>query len=63
MNENPDSIAVVGGSDFFGPGVTQFSFLGDTFTKAIVSGKSRPLAIASAKKVHDCAYPPDFSKA
>ena len=63
MDENPDSISVVGGSDFFGPGVTNFSFLGDTFTKAIVSGKSRPLAIGSATKVHDCALASDFSKA
>ncbi|KAL3905965.1 MAG: hypothetical protein SGILL_009466, partial [Bacillariaceae sp.] len=63
MDKTPDSIAVVGGADFFGPGVTQSSFLGDTFTKAIVSGKSRPLAMASASKLHDCAYTRDFSKA
>lgn len=63
MDSHPESIAVVGGSDFFGPGVTHFSFLGDTFTKAIVSGKSRPLAIGSANKLHDCCCTKDFSKA
>ncbi|KAG7353214.1 hypothetical protein IV203_009263 [Nitzschia inconspicua] len=50
MNERPDSIAVVSGADFFGPGITNLSFLGDTFTKAIVSGSSTgPLLIGSCK--------------
>ncbi|KAG7367246.1 hypothetical protein IV203_029917 [Nitzschia inconspicua] len=41
----------------FGPGITNLSFLGDTFTKAIVSGSSnkRPLVIGSCKNMHDFA--------
>ena len=63
MDKHPESIAVVGGADFFGPGVTNASFLGDTFTKAIVEEKSKPLAIGSADVIHDFCYVPDFSNA
>lgn len=60
------SIAVVGSADFFGPGVTQGGFMGDTFTKAIVQtidgGKNvTPIAIGNPSKIHDFAYVPDFS--
>lgn len=63
MTQNPSSITVVGGADFFGPYVTNVSFLGDTFTKAIVAGKPAPICIGSGSVVHDFAYAPDFSKA
>jgi nucleoside-diphosphate-sugar epimerase len=63
MNKRPDSISVVGGADFFGPGITNLSFFGDTFTKPIVSGKSMPLMIGSKNKMHDVCYSKDFSNA
>lgn len=61
--EKPDSIVIVGGADFFGPYVTNVSFLGDTFTKAIVHGKPAPICIGSASVIHDFAFAPDFSRA
>jgi nucleoside-diphosphate-sugar epimerase len=63
MDANPNSIVVVGGADFFGEFVTQTSFLGDTFTKAIIEGKPAPIAVGSASVVHDFCYAPDFSNA
>eukprot|EP00980_Cylindrotheca_fusiformis_P016894 scaffold5114_cov67-Cylindrotheca_fusiformis.AAC.12 len=63
MDEQPDSIVVVGGADFFGPGLTNLVFIGDTFTKAIIEGKKAPIAIGSSSKIHDFAYAPDFSNA
>ncbi|KAL3927552.1 MAG: hypothetical protein SGBAC_013039, partial [Bacillariaceae sp.] len=62
MKSHPQSIAVVGGADFFGVGVTDSSFMGDTFTKAIVK-KSTPLAMGSSSKIHDFCYAPDFANA
>ena len=56
-------ISIVGGSDFFGPGVTNTSFLGDTFTKNILTGKERPIAIGSCTKIHDFCYVVDFAHA
>jgi hypothetical protein len=43
--------------------VTSTSFLGDTFTKAIVEGKPQPIAVGSASVVNDVCYVPDFSNA
>ena len=43
MDEDPNSIVVVGGADFFGKYVTNTSFLGDTFTKVIIDGKPAPI--------------------
>ena len=63
MDDRPDSITVVGGADFFGPLVTSTSFLGDTFTKAIVVDGTKPIAIGSADAVHDFCYAPDFANA
>lgn len=61
MADKPDSIVVVGSADFFGPGLTAQTFLGDTFTKAIIEGKKAPIAMGSSSKIHDFAYAPDFS--
>lgn len=61
MREKPSSIAVVGGADFFGPHVTNMSFLGDTFTKAIVQGKPAPICLGSCSAIHDFCYTPDFA--
>jgi nucleoside-diphosphate-sugar epimerase len=63
MSDSPDSMMVVGSADFFGPGITDVTFLGDTFTKAILEGKKAPIAIGSSSKIHDFAYAPDFSNA
>lgn len=63
MKEKPASITVVGGADFFGPYVTNASFLGDTFTKSIVEGKPAPLCFGSSSVVHDFCYVPDFARA
>jgi nucleoside-diphosphate-sugar epimerase len=63
MKEKPNSIAVVGGADFFGPFVTNASFLGDTFTKVIVQGKPAPICIGSKSVIHDFCYAPDFARA
>ena len=62
MKKHPGTLAVVGGSDFFGPRVTETSFLGDTMTGKIVQGQS-PLAIGSATVIHDFCYVADFAKA
>jgi len=62
MQEHPHTLAVVGGADFFGKGVTDKSFLGDTFTRKIVQGQT-PLCLGSAQFVHDFCYVPDFAKA
>jgi nucleoside-diphosphate-sugar epimerase len=63
MDRDPSSISVVGAADFFGPGITKQSFLGDTFTKGIVDGKSRPLIFGSSSKIHDFCYAKDLSNA
>lgn len=63
MNDAPNSIVVVGAADFFGPRVTNLSFLGDTFTKAILEGKPAPIAIGSATKIHDFCFTNDCSNA
>jgi nucleoside-diphosphate-sugar epimerase len=63
MDGDPSSIAVIGAADFFGPGITKVSMLGDTFTKAIVNGKPRPLIFGSSNKIHDFCYAKDFSNA
>lgn len=63
MKEAPNSIVVVGGADFFGPYVTSSSFLGDTFTKAIVEGKPAPICVGSNSVIHDFCFAPDFAKA
>jgi nucleoside-diphosphate-sugar epimerase len=62
MKSHPKSLAVVGGADFFGPHVTDTSFLGDTMTGKIVKGQA-PLAIGSATVVHDFCYTVDFARA
>lgn len=65
MDEHPHSIVAVGGADFFGPHVTNASFMGDTFTKPIVEGKSStaPICIGSKTVLHDFCYTPDFANA
>ena len=63
MDEDPKSIVAVGGADFFGPHVTNLSFLGDTFTKAIVEGKPAPICIGSKTAIHDFCYTPDLARA
>jgi nucleoside-diphosphate-sugar epimerase len=63
MAKDPSSIVVVGGADFFGPHVTDKTFLGDTFTKAILSEKGTPIALGSASVIHDFCYVPDFANA
>lgn len=63
MKEYPGTVAVVGGSDFFGPHVTNTSFLGDTFTAKIVRADGSPMAVGSATTVHDFCYVPDFARA
>lgn len=62
MLDAPQSLTVVGGADFFGPHVTDKSFLGDTFTGNMVGGK-KPLAIGTAQAVHDFCYAEDFARA
>jgi nucleoside-diphosphate-sugar epimerase len=62
MQEHPETLAVVGGADFFGKGVTNKSFLGDTFTKKLVQGQT-PMVMGSATTVHDFCYVPDFANA
>eukprot|EP00934_Nitzschia_sp_Nitz4_P003740 Nitzschia sp. Nitz4//scaffold45_size130396//64339//65325//NITZ4_003451-RA/size130396-processed-gene-0.188-mRNA-1//1//CDS//3329552404//3730//frame0 len=62
MAKAPETITVVGGSDFYGPYATSLSFLGDTFTKSIVAGKA-PLSIGSATKIHDFCLTTDFANA
>lgn len=62
MKEDPSSIAVVGGADFFGPHATSKSFLGDFFWDALLNG-TNPLAIGSADVLHTYCYAPDFANA
>jgi nucleoside-diphosphate-sugar epimerase len=62
MQDHPHTLAVVGGADFFGPGVTDKSFLGDTFTGKLVQGQT-PLCMGSSKVIHDFCYVPDFANA
>jgi nucleoside-diphosphate-sugar epimerase len=61
MKDHPGTLVVVGASDFFGPGVSHKSVLGDTITGKIVKGQSA-LAIGSVKVIHDFCFAPDFSK-
>ena len=68
MKDHPGTLAIVGGADFFGPHVTQTSFLGDTCAGKIVpaadSGKSATaLCVGSADQIHDFCYSKDFAKA
>lgn len=62
MQEHPQTLAVVGGADFFGKGVTDKSFLGDTFTRKMIKGET-PICLGSATTVHDFCYVPDFANA
>lgn len=62
MDTSPKSVVVVGGSDFFGPGVTNMSFLGDTFVGKMLSG-SKPMAIGTANVIHDFCFTRDFANA
>lgn len=62
MSESPKSLVVVGGSDFFGPGVTMQSFLGDTFVGNMINGK-KPMAVGTADVIHDFCYTRDFANA
>ena len=62
MEKCPGQVTVVGASDFFGPHLTQVSFLGDTFIGKMVEGQT-PLAIGSANCIHDFCYAKDFSRA
>ena len=62
INKKPESITIVGGADFFGPLVTDKSFLGDTFTKKIIDGE-QPICIGSKDVIHDFCYAPDFANA
>lgn len=67
MNESPKSIVVVGGADFFGPGVTNLSFLGDTFVGNMIglngSNPSKPMAVGTADAIHDFCFTKDFANA
>ena len=62
MKEHAGTLTVVGGSDFFGPHVTDTSFLGDTITGKIVTNQPA-LAIGSVQHIHDFCYAPDFARA
>jgi nucleoside-diphosphate-sugar epimerase len=62
MDTLPKSIVVVGGADFFGSGVTNMSFLGDTFVGKMVRG-NKPLAIGTVDATHDFCYTKDFANA
>jgi nucleoside-diphosphate-sugar epimerase len=62
MTKHPGTLTVVGGADFFGPHVTDKSFLGDTVAGKIVAGE-RALAIGAVDKVHDFCFAPDFATA
>ena len=62
MDTLPKSIVIVGGADFFGPGVTKTSFLGDTFVGNMVNG-NKPLAVGTADATHDFCYTKDFANA
>ena len=55
-------IAILGASDFFGPGLDQKSFLGDTVTGKIVVG-STPLVVGRKDCIHDFGYAPDVARA
>ena len=61
MDKYPDSIVVVGASDFFGPNITK-SMMGETMVGKMTNGES-PLALYTCKQVHDMCYGPDFSRA
>jgi nucleoside-diphosphate-sugar epimerase len=57
-------VSIVGGADFFGPGVTSTSFLGNLFTRPIVEDKTtKPICIGSSSKIHDFCYSRDFANA
>ncbi|KAL7581698.1 hypothetical protein ACA910_022241 [Epithemia clementina (nom. ined.)] len=62
MKDHPGTLTVVGGADFFGPHVTNASFLGDTMTGKIVKGEAA-LAIGAIHPIHDFCYAPDFARA
>jgi len=62
MKEYPGTLSVVGAADFFGPGVTDLAFLGDSMTGRIVSGSS-PIVVGASDKIHDFCFIPDLSKA
>jgi nucleoside-diphosphate-sugar epimerase len=62
MESDPESIAVVGGADFFGPRLEGKTMMGDTFFGKIVAGE-KPIALGSASVKHDFCYARDFSNA
>lgn len=63
MQDFPGTLTVIGAADFFGPHVTDLSFLGDTLTGKIVVDGQKPLAIGSCSRIHDFCYAPDFARA
>jgi nucleoside-diphosphate-sugar epimerase len=62
MTQYPGTLTAVGAADFFGPNVTDTSFLGDTVAGKIAQGQSA-LAIGSVSVVHDFCFAPDFARA
>ncbi|NBC29375.1 MAG: NAD-dependent epimerase/dehydratase family protein [Spirochaetes bacterium] len=54
------SVAIVRGSDFYGPGVRE-SVMGDRFFGALLSGKS-PVMFGLATAPHSYTYVPDFAR-
>jgi len=57
MEQNPGTVAVVGGADFFGPHITNVSSLGDVVPGKIVAGGS-PSKFSSFTKAHCSQAPP-----
>mmetsp|Transcript_32350 Transcript_32350/g.74311 ORF Transcript_32350/g.74311 Transcript_32350/m.74311 type:complete len:351 (+) Transcript_32350:38-1090(+) len=63
MEQSPGSLGVVGGADFFGPGVDdEKSFLNGVVIRNMVQGK-KPMALGSSNAIHDFCYVRDFSNA
>ena len=62
MQSDPGSIAVVGGSDFFGASSEGKTVMGEMVLSLIAKNK-RAMAFGNAKMKHDFCYVPDFSNA
>lgn len=62
MKAHPGTVAVIASSDFFGPYITDKSFLGDGMMGKIVRGE-KPMAMGSCDVVHDFCFAQDFSAA
>lgn len=62
MEKYPGTVTAVGATEFFGPRITETSFLGDVVTGKIVNNQS-PLALFRKDKLHDFCYAPDLARA